>query len=163
MAFKSFSATVSSCMRYLKEVTASSGCLYDLKSVADPTHASSCIILRIFRYATHVQRAVVGWRRLSYSQGTNIYQSGHKGCFRLPSSIITIVSRTRWFKNRTRRLVSIVTLPLHPSNGHPTNSAALGKEILQILLSSCGGVVSHWGREIRTMLVLEVCRQIPRC
>ena len=80
--------------RYLKDVTICSVCPHSLKAVSDPAHASSSISRRIFLSKTYVQRAVVGWRRLSDAQGTNMLQSGNQGWGWLPSPIIAIMSCT---------------------------------------------------------------------
>ena len=113
--------------RYFNDYTVSSGLPYAWNAIDSPAHASSSSSCHIFCCMTCVQRAVVGWWRLSAAHRTNIFQAGQRGWYRFPSSRITIMSRTWWCTELIRRLVCVITCPLKPSTGHPTNPAALGE------------------------------------
>ena len=86
--------TVISHPRYLKYVTISSGCPHALKDVAAPARASCSVSRRLLWSMVRVHRSVVGWRRLSDSQGTNMLQGGKWDWVWFPYSIITFVYHT---------------------------------------------------------------------
>ena len=116
--------------RYLNDVMVSNGSPYSRKHLSKLSCRSSSTRRLRFLSAPLAHWEVARCLLFRENQGIRMFQWGHRGWGMLPSSKLTTVSRTCWWKKCTCIAVFVDARPGHPSTGQLRGPQAVGNSIL---------------------------------